>query len=122
MIPADRKHAYAYDDLIASGKGTLFGPGMAQLPLPPMLMFDRITQIDADGGWGGSKGKGRALGGGIKLSGQVTNDIALVEYGIDLRRAMRSRVALGIADGWVKADGKVIYEATDLRVGLFTDI
>ena len=35
---------------------------------------------------------------------------------------MRSRVALGIAEGWVKADGKVIYEATDLRVGLFTDI
>lgn len=170
MIPPDRKHAYAYDDLIASGKGKLFGPGMAQLPLPPMLMFDRITRIDADGGangkgqvraeldvhpdlwffkchfegdpvmpgclgldalwqmlgfflcWGGSKGKGRALGGGIKLSGQVTNDVALVEYGIDLRRVMRSRVALGIADGWVKADGKLIYEATDLRVGLFTDI
>ena len=169
MIPADRKHAYGYDDLIASGNGTLFGPGMAQLPLPPMLMFDRITNIAEEGGahnkgevraeldvnpdlwffachfkgdpvmpgclgldalwqmlgfflcWGGSPGKGRALGGEIKFSGQVTNDVALVEYGIDLKRVMRSRVVLGIADGWVKADGKVIYEAKDLRVGLFTD-
>jgi len=169
LIPEDRRHAYPYDDLIASGKGTLFGPGMAQLPLPPMLMFDRITRIDAEGGshgrgqvraeldvnpnlwffkchfegdpvmpgclgldalwqmlgfflcWGGSPGKGRALGGSIKFSGQVTDDVALVEYGIDLRRVMRTRLALGIADGWVKADGKVIYEATDLRVGLFTD-
>jgi 3-hydroxyacyl-[acyl-carrier protein] dehydratase/trans-2-decenoyl-[acyl-carrier protein] isomerase len=165
----ERKSAYGYDELIASGNGTLFGPGFAQLPLPPMLMFNRITQIDAEGGeharglvraeldvnpelwffkchfhgdpvmpgclgldalwqmlgfflcWGGSPGKGRALGGSIKFSGQVTNDVVLVEYGIDLRRVMRSRLALGIADGWVKADGKVIYEATDLRVGLFTD-
>ena len=35
------------------------------------------------------------------------------------KRVMRSKLALGIADGWVKADGKVIYEASDLRVGLF---
>ena len=166
----DRQNAYGYDDLILSGKGTLFGPGMAQLPLPPMLMFDRITRIDSDGGehargqvraeldvnpdlwffkchfegdpvmpgclgldalwqmlgfflcWGGSPGKGRALGGGgIKFSGQVTDDIKLVEYGIDLKRVVRGRLALGIADGWVKADGKLIYEAQDLRVGLFKD-
>ena len=167
---ADRLNAYGYDDLIACGHGTLFGPGNAQLPLPPMLMFDRITEISTEGGrygkgviraelditpglwffachfegdpvmpgclgldalwqmlgfylgWGGSPGRGRALGGEIKFSGQVTDDIALVEYGIDLKRVMRSRLALGIADGWVKADGKVIYEAKDLRVGLFTDI
>ena len=165
---ADRQNAYGYDDLIASGKGTLFGSGYAQLPAPPMLMFDRITHIDDTGGehgkgmvraeldvnpdlwffkchfigdpvmpgclgldalwqmlgfflcWGGSPGKGRALGGEVKFSGQVTDDVALVEYGIDLRRVMRSKLALGIADGWVKADGKVIYEAKDLRVGLFT--
>jgi 3-hydroxyacyl-[acyl-carrier protein] dehydratase/trans-2-decenoyl-[acyl-carrier protein] isomerase len=167
---ADRRNAYDYDDLIACGKGELFGSGNAQLPLPPMLMFDRISRIDDSSGdhskglvraeldvnpelwffkchfegdpvmpgclgldalwqmlgfflgWGGSPGKGRALGGEIKFSGQVTNDVALVEYGIDLKRVMRSRLALGIADGWVKADGKVIYEAKDLRVGLFTDI
>ena len=166
---ADRQHAFSYDELIECGHGRLFGPGNAQLPLPPMLMFDRITEIDDTGGehskgfvraaldvnpglwffqchfegdpvmpgclgldalwqmlgfflgWGGSPGKGRALGGEIKFSGQVTDDIALVEYGIDLKRVML-RLALGIADGWVKADGKVIYEARDLRVGLFTDI
>lgn len=165
----ERKNAYAYEELLLSGKGELFGPGYAQLPAPPMLMFDRITRIDDNGGshnkgqvraeldvrpdlwffqchfigdpvmpgclgldalwqmlgfflcWGGSPGKGRALGGEVKFSGQVTSDVKLVEYGIDLRRVMRSRLALGIADGWVKADGKTIYEAKDLRVGLFTD-
>ena len=166
---ADRPHSYDYDALLACGRGELFGPGNAQLPLPPMLMFDRITHIDSEDGpsnrgsvraeldvnpdlwffkchfegdpvmpgclgldalwqmtgfflgWGGSPGRGRALGGGdIKFTGQVTNDVKLVEYGIDIKRVMRSRLALGIADGWVKADGKVIYEAKDLRVGLFT--
>ena len=43
---AERKNAYAYEELIACGRGELFGPGNAQLPLPPILMFDRITQID----------------------------------------------------------------------------
>ena len=47
---ADRPHSYDYDALLACGRGELFGPGNAQLPLPPMLMFDRITQIDDDGG------------------------------------------------------------------------
>lgn len=166
---AQSQNAYGYDELLACGRGELFGPGNAQLPLPPMLMFDRITRIDDTGGshhrgqiraeldvnpelwffachfqgdpvmpgclgldalwqmtgfflgWGGSPGRGRALGGSIKFTGQVTTDVKMVEYGIDIRRVMRSRLALGIADGWVKADGKVIYEATDLRVGLFTD-
>jgi len=165
----ERKNAYGYEDLLKSGRGELFGPGYAQLPAPPMLMFDRITRIDDTGGahgkgqvraeldvnpdlwffkchfigdpvmpgclgldalwqmlgfflcWGGSPGKGRALAGEVKFSGQVTDDVALVEYGIDLKRVMRSRLALGIADGWVKADGKIIYEAKDLRVGLFTE-
>ncbi len=167
---ADRPHAYGYDDLLACGRGELFGPGNAQLPLPPMLMFDRITQIAAEGGghnrglvrseldvnpdlwffachfqgdpvmpgclgldalwqmtgfflgWGGSPGRGRALGGEIKLTGQVTNDVKLVEYGVDIKRVIRSKVALGISDGWVKADGKIIYEAKDLRVGLFPEM
>ncbi len=60
-------------------------------------------------------------GGEIKLAGQVTDDIKLVEYGIDIKRVVRSRLVLGIADGWVKADGQLIYEAKDLRVGLFTN-
>jgi 3-hydroxyacyl-[acyl-carrier protein] dehydratase/trans-2-decenoyl-[acyl-carrier protein] isomerase len=161
--------SFDYEALLASGRGELFGPGNAQLPAPPMLMFDRITQINGDGGehgkgyveaeldidpslwffqchfigdpvmpgclgldaiwqmtgfylsWIGQPGKGRALGGEIKFTGQVTNDVKLVEYGIDLKRVMKGRLTLGIADGWVKADGKVIYEAANLRVGLFTD-
>ena len=40
-----KKSAYDYDDLIKCGNGQLFGPGNARLPLPPMLMFDRITEI-----------------------------------------------------------------------------
>ncbi len=62
------------------------------------------------------------MGGEVKFSGQVTDDVKLVEYGIDLKRVMKSRLALGIADGWVKADGKTIYEASGLRVGLFTEV
>ena len=52
---AERKNAYDYDDLLACGRGELFGPGNAQLPAPPMLMFDRITDISEEGG---AHGKG----------------------------------------------------------------
>jgi 3-hydroxyacyl-[acyl-carrier protein] dehydratase/trans-2-decenoyl-[acyl-carrier protein] isomerase len=45
-----QKSSFTYDELIQCGHGELFGPGNAQLPLPPMLMFDRITEIAADGG------------------------------------------------------------------------
>jgi 3-hydroxyacyl-[acyl-carrier protein] dehydratase/trans-2-decenoyl-[acyl-carrier protein] isomerase len=48
----------SYEDLIASGEGEMFGPGNAQLPLPPMLMFDRIVTITKDGG---AHGKGHVL-------------------------------------------------------------
>src|SRR5687767_6940688 len=164
---ADRRHAYDYDDLIASGKGTLFGPGMAQLPLPPMLMFDRITRIDADGGqhgkgqvraeldvtpelwffgchfkgdpvmpgclgldalwqmvgfflgWLGSPGRGRALGvGELKFSGTVLPTVRKIVYNVDFKRVMRSKLVLGIADGWLSADGEIIYRASDLKVAL----
>jgi 3-hydroxyacyl-[acyl-carrier protein] dehydratase / trans-2-decenoyl-[acyl-carrier protein] isomerase len=47
------KSKFDYDDLLACGRGELFGPGNAQLPLPPMLMFDRITEISKDGGAAG---------------------------------------------------------------------
>ena len=42
--------SFSYEQLIASGEGRLFNPDSGRLPLPPMLMFDRITHIDADGG------------------------------------------------------------------------
>ena len=46
----DRRSSYEYEDLLACGRGELFGPGNAQLPLPPMLMFDRISEITETGG------------------------------------------------------------------------
>ena len=45
-----KKNSYSYDELINCGEGKLFGPGNAKLPLPPMLMFDRITEISEDSG------------------------------------------------------------------------
>jgi 3-hydroxyacyl-[acyl-carrier protein] dehydratase/trans-2-decenoyl-[acyl-carrier protein] isomerase len=51
----DRQTHFEYEDLLACGRGELFGPGNAQLPLPPMLMFDRIPEISEDGG---ANGKG----------------------------------------------------------------
>ena len=45
-----KKNSYSYDELINCGEGKLFGPGNAKLPLPPMLMFDRITEITDDKG------------------------------------------------------------------------
>ena len=48
-----QKSSYSYEEIIECGEGKLFGPGNAQLPLPPMLMFDRITHIDAEGGTNG---------------------------------------------------------------------
>ncbi|WP_429910704.1 3-hydroxyacyl-[acyl-carrier-protein] dehydratase FabA [Glycocaulis sp.] len=160
--------SFDYDALIECGKGQLFGPGNAQLPLPPMLMMDRITHISGEGGkygkgqvvaeldinpdlwffachfegdpvmpgclgldamwqlvgfflgWSGAPGKGRALGvGEVKFTGQVTPDVKNVRYVIDLKRVIMRKLVLGLADGVVEADGKVIYTATDLRVGLF---
>jgi len=159
---------YNYDELIESGEHSLFGKGNAQLPLPPMLMLDRINTIAETGGaydkgyihaeldikpdlwffdchfkgdpvmpgclgldamwqlvgfylgWSGSPGRGRALGvGEVKFSGQVTQDIKVVSYKIDIKRVIRRKLVLGIADGVVEADGNVIYQAKDLRVGLF---
>ena len=46
----ERKSSFLYDDILACGRGELFGPGNAQLPLPPMLMFDRITHVEEKGG------------------------------------------------------------------------
>jgi 3-hydroxyacyl-[acyl-carrier protein] dehydratase/trans-2-decenoyl-[acyl-carrier protein] isomerase len=73
-------------------------------------------------GWAGGKGKGRALGvGEVKFSGMVLPDAKLVSYVIDFKRVIMRRLVMGIADGVMKVDGKTIYEAKDLRVGLFTD-
>ncbi|MCA6285129.1 MAG: bifunctional 3-hydroxydecanoyl-ACP dehydratase/trans-2-decenoyl-ACP isomerase, partial [Phenylobacterium sp.] len=71
-------------------------------------------------GWSGAPGKGRALGvGGVRLAGQVTPKVKQVVYRIDLKRVIMRKLVLGIGDGVMEADGKVIYEAKDLRVGLY---
>ena len=166
----ERKSSYTYDELIDCGHSKLFGPGNAQLPLPNMLMFDRITEItEHDGangkghivaeldikpelwffgchfegdpvmpgclgldamwqlvgfylGWLGGPGHGRALGAGtVKFSGQVTPDTKLVTYRVNLKRVIQRKLFMGIADGVLEADGKEIYSAQDLKVGLFTN-
>lgn len=162
------KSSYTYEEIIECGEGKLFGPGNAQLPLPPMLMFDRITSITLDGGehgkgqviaeldvkpdlwffdchfkgdpvmpgclgldamwqltgfflgWTGAPGSGRALGlGELKFTDQVLPTTKLVRYIIDFKRVINRKLVLGVADGKLEADGKVIYEAKDMKVGLF---
>lgn len=165
---SEQKQSYTFEDLIECAKGRLFGPGNAQLPMPPMLMFDRIVQINSTGGkygkgeivaeldvkpdlwffachfkgdpvmpgclgldalwqmlgfflgWLGLPGKGRALSvGEVKFSGMVLPTAKIVQYGVDLKRVLKSKLVLGVGDGWLKADGETIYRASDLKVGLF---
>ena len=163
-----RPSSFDYEQLLACGRGDLFGDGNARLPAPPMLMFDRITRISEEGGshnkglihaeldirpdlwffdchfigdpvmpgclgldamwqlsgfflpWLGEPGRGRALGvGNVKFSGQVMPTAKLVRYEIDIRRVMRGKLRLVIADGKTFVDDRLIYEASDMRVGLF---
>ena len=73
-------------------------------------------------GWLGGIGKGRALGvGEVKFTGMVLPSAKVVSYAIDLKRVVMRRLVIGIADGVMKVDGQTIYEAKDLRVGLFVD-
>ena len=156
------------EQLLACARGEMFGPGNAKLPLPPMLMFDRITHVSAEGGafgkgelvaefdikpdlwffachfegdpvmpgclgldavwqllgfylgWTGAPGSGRALGvGEVKFSGQVLPENKKVTYRLNIKRVINRKLVLGIGDGKMYADGKLIYEASDLKVGLF---
>ena len=71
--------------------------------------------------WLGEPGRGRALGvGQVKFTGQVLPTARRVSYELDIRRVMRGRLELVIADGRTLVDGREIYTASDLRVGLFT--
>jgi 3-hydroxyacyl-[acyl-carrier protein] dehydratase / trans-2-decenoyl-[acyl-carrier protein] isomerase len=89
--------------------------------MPGCLGLDALWQLLGFFlGWTGASGKGRALSvGEVKFSGMVLPSMKRVEYGVDLKRVLRSKLVLGIADGWVKADDELIYRARDLRVGLF---
>ena len=137
------KSSYTYEDLLASGRGELFGKEGPQLPAPTMLMMDRIVKMTEDGGafgkgyieaelyihpdlpffgWVGGKGKGRALGvGEVKFTGQILPTAKKVVYRINMKRVINRKLVMGMADGEVEVDGRVIYTATDLKVGLFQD-
>ena len=163
-----KKNSFTYEQLIDCANGDLFGKGNAQLPSPPMLMFDRITNINETGGvfqkgeivaeldikpelwffdchfkgdpvmpgclgldamwqlvgfylgWLEQPGKGRALGvGEVKFTGQVLDTVKKVTYQISIKRLILRKLILGVADGVLKADGEPIYEAKDMKVGLF---
>lgn len=164
-----RQSSFTKEELLKCGRGEMFGEGNAQLPLPPMLMFDRIVSITEDGGkygqgqivaeldinpdlwffgchftgdpvmpgclgldamwqligfylgWKGGPGRGRALGAGeVKFTGQVLPTGKLVRYHIDLKRVIMRKLVMGIGDARMEVDGREIYVANDLRVGLFT--
>ncbi|ACT56933.1 bifunctional 3-hydroxydecanoyl-ACP dehydratase/trans-2-decenoyl-ACP isomerase [Candidatus Liberibacter asiaticus] len=91
--------------------------------MPGCLGLDALWQLTGFFlGWLGELGKGRAVSvSNIKFRGMVTPDCKLVEYGIDFKKILRGRVVLGAADGWVKVNGKEIYQANDLRVCLTID-
>jgi len=163
-----KQNSFSYEQLIDCSNGDLFGKGNAQLPSPPMLMFDRITNINETGGlfqkgeivaeldikpdlwffdchfkgdpvmpgclgldamwqlvgfylgWLEQPGKGRALGvGEVKFTGQVLDTIKKVTYHISIKRLILRKLILGVAYGILKADGEPIYEAKDMKVGLF---
>lgn len=162
------KSSYTREDLVACGSGKLFGPDRANLPKDNMLMVDRITDINNDGGqfgkgsitaeldirpdlwffdchfegdpvmpgclgldalwqlcgffltWSGCMGKGRALGAGsVKFTGQILPTAKKVTYTLNMKRVIVRRLSMVIADGTVAVDGRDIYSAEDLKVGLF---
>lgn len=89
--------------------------------MPGCLGLDAMWQLSGFFlPWLGELGRGRALGvGQVKFSGQVLPSAKLVSYEIDIRRVMRGRLALVVADGKTFVDDRLIYVATDMRVGLF---
>lgn len=164
-----RQSSFNREELLQCGRGEMFGAGNAQLPIPNMLMMDRIVRISDEGGihgkgemlaeldvkpdlwffachfpgdpvmpgclgldamwqmvgfylaWLGNPGHGRALGvGEVKFFGQVLPKAQKVTYKINLKRVITRKLVMGIADGSLEVDGREIYTAQDLRVGLFT--
>ena len=90
--------------------------------MPGCLGLDAMWQLVGFYlGWLGQPGKGRALGvGEVKFTGQVLNTVKKVSYHISLKKLILRKLILGVADGVLKADGESIYQAKDMKVGLFT--
>ena len=90
--------------------------------MPGCLGLDAMWQLVGFYlGWRGAPGRGRALGAKeIKFTGQVTPDNNMVTYNIDIKRVILRKLVMGVADAQMDVDGKIIYTAKDLRVGLFT--
>ena len=164
-----KKNSFNYAELINCANGELFGSGNARLPSPPMLMFDRITEISENSGefkkgvikaeldiinelwffdchfkedpvmpgclgldamwqlvgfylgWLGNPGRGRALGvNSVKFTGEVLKSCKKAYYQIDMKRILiKEGTTVGLANGILLADGKKIYSAENLKVGLF---
>jgi 3-hydroxyacyl-[acyl-carrier protein] dehydratase/trans-2-decenoyl-[acyl-carrier protein] isomerase len=89
--------------------------------MPGCLGLDAMWQLVGFFlGWRGNPGRGRALGSGeVKFTGQILPSAQRVKYTIDMKRVIERRLIMGIADGRLSVDGKDIYHASDLRVGLF---
>jgi 3-hydroxyacyl-[acyl-carrier protein] dehydratase/trans-2-decenoyl-[acyl-carrier protein] isomerase len=162
-----KKNSFTRDEILKCGTGELDGVEYPRLPLPNMLMLDRITKISDEGGryghgeveaefevnadtwffachfqgdpvmpgslaldalcqllgfylgWKGYKGKGRALGiGEVKYKGEILPTSGRITYHLDIRKIVRSSIALAIADGQVLLDGNVVHTAKSLRVGI----
>ena len=163
------KNSYNKEELLDCAQGNLFGQENGRLPTPNMLMFDRISTINTDGGkfskgeiiaeldvnpdlwffdchfkndpvmpgclgldamwqlvgfylgWIGEPGKGRALGvNSVKFTGEVLKNIKMATYEINMKRILKKEgTAVGLANGILSADGKIIYTAENLKVGLF---
>ena len=163
-----KQTSYNRDELLQAGNGTLWTKEHARLPLPNMLMMDRIPEISDDGGsfgkghivaeldinpelwffqchfnddpvmpgclgidamwqltgffmaWMGHVGHGRALGvEDLKFTGQILPTHKKVTYNIDIKRVINRKLVMAISNGTVSVDGKEIYVAKNMRVGIF---
>lgn len=90
--------------------------------MPGCLGLDALWQLlGVFLGWSGLPGKGRALGvGKVKFAGQIYPDAGTIQYQLHIKRVFVKPMAMGIADGMVIHDGKTIYTASDLKVGLIS--
>ena len=94
---------------------------LAQSTGQPLIARPKPSRPALFLGWAGGEGHGRALSvGDVKFTGQILPTNKLVTFRLDMKRVIMRRLVMGIADGKVLCDGEVVFEANDIRVGLFT--